>query len=410
MRGEPDSLRILIAEDDMISATLIKALLEAEGHEVCAVEDSGQDAIDAAAALRPDAVLMDIFLTGDMNGVEAAASIVRDLDIPTIFITGTTDRDLMEGVAESGALGFIKKPISADELRVNIRILLHHHQLSERLRQSENRYRVLFDNAPIGIYSCDQNGVLIDCNTVFSAMLGYASPEVLLATAGNMQALYVDEGQWEHFVHAVNTEGPAVEIVAAVKTASGGVRYLAERGTRFAFGGTENRYQSAVIDVSHRRLEQAFDGADVLQAALDAMPDPVVIMDTSRELVTANRAFYRLAGSETDSEKGSQIDPETGSETQQAGHNRSSNLESKGGKNTSVDTSRFPFLGNDNLCEGRCPFSRFLEDHQPHSGYVALVPQGPEYFNSVTPLADASGRVVGAVQVFRPIPGGRRAN
>lgn len=187
-------LRILIAEDDKLSATLLKAMLETEGHSVCAVEESGEAAIAAAAALRPDAVLMDIYLLGSMTGVEAARQIVSKLGIPALIITGTTDKEILEQVVECGALGFIKKPVSADELRVNVRILLHYNALEKRLKESEVRYLSLVENTPLGICFCSAEGFPATCNTRFAEILGYSSPEECLAASETFCSLQVRNG------------------------------------------------------------------------------------------------------------------------------------------------------------------------------------------------------------------------
>lgn len=190
------SLRILIAEDDKLSATLLKAMLEAEGHSVCAVSGSGGDAVEAARRLAPDAVLMDIFLRDEMSGVEAARTIVRELAIPTLFVTGASDRELLEQVVESGALGLMKKPVSADELRVNLRILLHHQNLSHRLRVQAAQYKSLFMHAPVGMYVCDAAGRLLDCNEALARLMGYDAAASLLAAVFAVQGLYhADDGE-----------------------------------------------------------------------------------------------------------------------------------------------------------------------------------------------------------------------
>ncbi|GFM37120.1 response regulator [Desulfovibrio psychrotolerans] len=188
------SLRILIAEDDKLSATLLKAMLEAEGHSVCAVSGSGGDAVEAARRLAPDAVLMDIFLRDEMSGVEAARTIVRDLAIPTLFVTGASDRALLEQVVESGALGLMKKPVSADELRVNLRILLHHQNLSHRLRVQAAEFKRLFMHAPVGMFVRDTVGRLLDCNEALARLMGYDAAASLLAAIPVAQGLYHPDG------------------------------------------------------------------------------------------------------------------------------------------------------------------------------------------------------------------------
>ena len=76
--------RILIVEDEAITALDLKYSLEELGYEIVDTVDTGQDAIESAAESVPDVVLMDIKLKGDMEGIEAA-EIISELRIPIIY-------------------------------------------------------------------------------------------------------------------------------------------------------------------------------------------------------------------------------------------------------------------------------------------------------------------------------------
>ena len=77
--------RILIVEDEAITALDLKYSLEDLGYEIIDTVDTGQDAIDVAAEKVPDVVLMDIKLKGDMEGIEAA-EVISELRIPVIYL------------------------------------------------------------------------------------------------------------------------------------------------------------------------------------------------------------------------------------------------------------------------------------------------------------------------------------
>ena len=87
--------RILIVEDEAITALDLKYSLEELGYEIVDTVDTGQDAIDTAAETVPDVVLMDIKLKGDMEGIEAA-EVISELRIPIIYLTANTDTDTFE--------------------------------------------------------------------------------------------------------------------------------------------------------------------------------------------------------------------------------------------------------------------------------------------------------------------------
>ncbi len=107
---------ILIVEDEAISVLLLKDGLSAEGFEVCATAATGRDAIAAAETKRPDLIIMDVGLAGEMDGLEAAAAIRLKCRAPIIFITGYTSEELLERARDVEPLAFLSKPVEMDEL------------------------------------------------------------------------------------------------------------------------------------------------------------------------------------------------------------------------------------------------------------------------------------------------------
>ncbi len=85
------TVRFIVAEDDFIISMFLETLLTRAGYGVVASVSRGEDAVIQAEALRPDCVLMDIGLAGEMNGVDAAMQLREEQDVPVIFITGNSD-------------------------------------------------------------------------------------------------------------------------------------------------------------------------------------------------------------------------------------------------------------------------------------------------------------------------------
>ncbi len=110
--------RILIVEDEAITALDLKYSLEELGYEVIDTVDTGQDAIDTATETIPDVVLMDIKLKGDMEGIEAA-EIISKLGVPIVYLTANTDTDTFQ--KSKGAYGFISKPYDISKLNETLK-------------------------------------------------------------------------------------------------------------------------------------------------------------------------------------------------------------------------------------------------------------------------------------------------
>lgn len=114
--------RILIVEDEAITALDLKYSLEELGYEVIDTVDTGQDAIDTATETIPDVVLMDIKLKGNMEGNEAA-EVISELDIPIIYLTANTDKDTFKKSTNS-AYGFVSKPYDLVKLDETLKTTL----------------------------------------------------------------------------------------------------------------------------------------------------------------------------------------------------------------------------------------------------------------------------------------------
>ena len=112
--------RILVVEDDAIISKDIRNTLETLGHEVPGVAVLGEEALEKAAELRPDLVLMDIQLAGDIDGVEAAAHIREQLQIPVIFLTAYSEDTTLHRAKTTEPYGYLVKPLLVRYLRIVI--------------------------------------------------------------------------------------------------------------------------------------------------------------------------------------------------------------------------------------------------------------------------------------------------
>lgn len=108
--------RVLLVEDDEIIAFLHKHFLEKCGFETVETVDNGIEAIEDVKKLLPDAVLMDIRINGDMDGIEAAQKIREFSDAPIIFLTGNSDDGTLERAKSTSKSGYLIKPIKQEEL------------------------------------------------------------------------------------------------------------------------------------------------------------------------------------------------------------------------------------------------------------------------------------------------------
>jgi CheY-like chemotaxis protein len=124
---------ILIVEDDKNVAAVLEARLESYGHSVCAVAETGAQAIQLNRVHQPNLILMDIMLKGDINGIETAEQIVPDYDVPIIYLSCLSADEIMDRAARTNPYGYLIKPYNNSELRLSIEIaLVKHAAVKER--------------------------------------------------------------------------------------------------------------------------------------------------------------------------------------------------------------------------------------------------------------------------------------
>ncbi|MBW2558073.1 MAG: response regulator [Deltaproteobacteria bacterium] len=109
--------KILIVEDERIIALETRRKLESMGYDVSAIVSSGEEAIIKSEELHPDLVLMDIVLTGEMDGVEAAGQIHIRFGIPVVYVTTDVSDARLEHITRSEPFGCLFKPFEDMELQ-----------------------------------------------------------------------------------------------------------------------------------------------------------------------------------------------------------------------------------------------------------------------------------------------------
>jgi len=129
---------VMIAEDESLVALDISHELEAAGYNVIAQVTNGRDAVTQALQLKPDVVLMDITMPGEMDGIKAAEEITNRLgDTPVIFVTAHSDEATLQRAKITRPSGYVMKPFEPNELRANIEIALHRSKMAKEALEEE---------------------------------------------------------------------------------------------------------------------------------------------------------------------------------------------------------------------------------------------------------------------------------
>ncbi|MBA4417315.1 MAG: hypothetical protein C0392_05330 [Syntrophus sp. (in: bacteria)] len=200
--------RIMIVEDELIVAESLKVVLERCGYEVTALISAGEQAIAEIEKNPPDLVIMDIVLSGTLNGIETAGLIKNRYRTPIIYLTAFTDEEIIKRARPTEPYAYIVKPFNERELYSTIEMTLYRGKIEKDLRESEEKYRSIFDNAAEGIFQISPSGNIISANPAFAHALGYNSPDELIATVTDVaQQLYATPDQRQWVMHELGQKG-----------------------------------------------------------------------------------------------------------------------------------------------------------------------------------------------------------
>ncbi len=174
----PDAPLILVVEDSPDMNEFISSAL-AKKYRVSTARN-GQDGLEKALALKPDLIVTDVMMP-IMSGDQMVLAIREhaDLkDVPIVMLTAKADDKLRTEMLQAGVQDYINKPFTVAELHARIGNLLNARRLGvEALRESDKKYRELFENATLAIFQSTLDGKVVLVNTAFSKMFGYESPE-----------------------------------------------------------------------------------------------------------------------------------------------------------------------------------------------------------------------------------------
>ena len=153
-----EPLRVLIAEDEALTRTILRARLEKLGHQVVAEAENGAQAVEAALSAKPDVIIMDIRMP-EMDGIEAARRIVEENPCAILFLTAFSEDTLVEKAGETGALAYLMKPFRKEDLAPALEIAVKRFR---QIQTQRNEIDVLKDQLETRKLIDRAKGILMD--------------------------------------------------------------------------------------------------------------------------------------------------------------------------------------------------------------------------------------------------------
>jgi len=171
--------KILVVEDDYIISADLEFVLKKRGYNVTSIATNYNMALSSISTNSPHLILMDIGIAGDLDGIDVATIIKNKYEIPVIFLTSHLDKITIERALKTEPYAYIMKPVNKDELFISIEIALYRKEIYRDLKESEYKYRMIFEKSSEAIFLTDENGNFLETNESTLVLLKLTEKEIL---------------------------------------------------------------------------------------------------------------------------------------------------------------------------------------------------------------------------------------
>jgi len=204
--------KILIVEDELITQRYIKNSIEDMGIEVVGCSDSAKDTLRILKSVECDMILMDINIRGSKDGILLAKDILRDKNIPILFISAYNDDETIEEILEFSSDGFVSKPFTSRELEIAVQVSYKAFINRKKEKQQQR-------------YSCVEKEIMLDRNYKFSFENRELSCDNILISLTPKQIKLI-ELLLKNRYHTVSTEEISDRVWGTCDTSNSTIRTL----------------------------------------------------------------------------------------------------------------------------------------------------------------------------------------
>jgi len=316
--------RILVVEDEAIVALDIRDQLARLGYVAVGHAIRGDQAVALAESLHPDLVLMDIQLSGPMDGIDAAQAIRTRLGIPVVFLTAFSEDETLERAKLVEPAGYVVKPFSERELHSVLEMALYKAVVEQRLRDSEARYRHLVRHLAVGVLVQGPKAEILLSNQMALDLLGRTEDELLGKTSldPDWNVVHEDGSDFPGATHpvpqAIATGRPVHHVVMGVVRPRTGdlVWLMVDAQPQLNPQGEVVDVVCTFVDITDRKKaeaeliahEQALSESVLhTQSILDNVADAVITIDQRGVVQSFNKAATSIFGYTPDEAIGSLV-------------------------------------------------------------------------------------------------------
>jgi two-component system cell cycle sensor histidine kinase/response regulator CckA len=170
---------ILIVEDEGLVAEEIALRVRQMGHRVAAIVDNAADAFAFVATVHPDMALLDINISGEIDGIEVARRFRREFDVPVVFLTAHADPTTLKDATETEPFGYVVKPFDQRMLAATLETALRRRRAEQKLAKMEHWLAATMTSIGDGVIATDREYHVSFINPVAERLCGWPNGSAL---------------------------------------------------------------------------------------------------------------------------------------------------------------------------------------------------------------------------------------
>lgn len=284
------SKTVLVVEDEVVIAMDLQATLIELGYHVPEIITSGNEAIQKSGLLKPDLVLMDIHLGDEIDGIEAAAQIVKLLDIPIVYLTAYADDETLNRARQTQPFGYVLKPFEANELKANLEVAFYKHQIDQQLKENQQWLLAVLNSISEGVVATDEQGRIKFINPIAESLTGWTQTEAIGALSNDVFrfAHEVTHAPIENPILKAIREGNSVQLPESALLLSKQGRETPVADSASPIRKQPGTFQGAVMvfrDVTQQKEMQSQLEYNALHDSLTQLPNRALFFDRLQQAV-----------------------------------------------------------------------------------------------------------------------------